>query len=369
VSLSAGFSETDEGLVGDPASTAWDAGLRARQTVFNAAVRAGVRASVAAREAAVADFEASVQAALLGVRERFYDVLLARTQITVQEQAVALLGEELANARKRVEAGSGSPFEQLRAEVSLANRQPALIRARNQYRLAAVELFRAIGLPAAEGVEDSLVGALGFAPREAALGALLDAGRAKRPELRQLEKLVALREAGLQAARAGSMPSVDAFAGWGIQKSPASNDLDDTVDGWTVGVQGSWAVFDGRATKGRVAQARAQLAQAKLAWDETALAIDAGIRQAWSSYREAAELVTASQKVVEQAREALRLARSRFDVGAATQLDVLQAQVALTEAQTNEAVALHGAAVSWARLERAASLAPLPAGAELKNGG
>jgi outer membrane protein TolC len=59
------------------------------------------------------------------------------------------------------------------------------------------------------------------------------------------------------------------------------------------------------------------------------------------------------EKVVEQAEESLRLASARSEAGTATQLDVLSAQTALTEARTTQIQALHDYAVARARLERA----------------
>jgi outer membrane protein TolC len=372
VSANAGYTRLDKGLLEGPAGSTvgspdqWQAGVRATQNIYaGGAIASGIRAAEASREAAAADFEASVQTALLSVRERYYAVLLAREQVEVQMQAVKLLEEELATATARVEAGSGSPFDRLRAEVALANGQPPLIRARNALRLSAVELLRAIGLPADESAEARIVGELRFTPDEPTLEAVLGSAQANRPELRQFERLVDASEQVVESVRAGNRPTVGLFAGYDVQKSQYSDDLDETVDGWSAGVQASWNIFDGKATRGRVAQAKAQLQQANLRLEEARLAIATEVRSAYLGYREAREILVASQRVVEQAEESVRLARSRFDVGAATQLDVLQAQVALTESRTNEALALHDANVALARLRRAAALEPLPTAATL----
>jgi outer membrane protein len=369
VSLDAGYSQVDKSLLRTPAGEtmgqpeAWSTGINASQLIYSGgAVSSSIRASRAGQEAAVAAFEASVQQALLEVRSRFYTVLLTREQVGVQEESVKLLEEELVNARSRVNAGSGSPFEQLRAEVALANGQPPLIRARNSYRQAAVELVRIIGLPPSDWTADTVMGELKFEKREFALETLLGSAQANRPELRQLELQVTAAESSVDTAAANSRPNLALFGGYEVRKSSYSPQIDETVDGWNVGVQGSWAIFDGRETRGRVRQARSRLEQTKLALEETRLAIDAEVRQGLSSYVEAVELVAASQKVVEQAGESLRLARSRYGAGAGTQLDVLQTQVALTEARLNEAQALYEANLAYARLQRAAALSGLPVG-------
>ena len=104
-------------------------------------------------------------------------------------------------------------------------------------------------------------------------------------------------------------------------------------------------------------KAASQLAQSRISEESLQASINIEVRRAYSSLLEATELVRATHKVVEQAEESLRLARSRFDAGAATQLDVLQTQVALTEARTNENEALHDYNRVRARLFKAMGIA------------
>lgn len=100
-------------------------------------------------------------------------------------------------------------------------------------------------------------------------------------------------------------------------------------------------------------QARSALEQARLATTEAQLAAEVDVRSAYSSFQEATELADASQKVVAQAEEAVRLATARYNAGTATQLDVLQAQVDLTTARTNQVQAYYTYNVAVARLRKA----------------
>lgn len=363
------YTRVDDGLISFPggSDTSWRAGVQASQTVYSGgAVSSSIRSSRAVRGAASEGFAEAVRSAQLAVQVHYYSVLLAREKVAVQEQFLDLLEEELVNARSRVQAGSGSPFDQLRAEVALANGQPGLIRARNAYHVAAVDLMRAIGLAPDPAIADRVVGELDYVPREISLEAALASAETNRPDLRRLENLLAASEANVEGARAGSRPSVAVVGSYTVEKSQfAGTGSDGSVDGWTVGAQASWSIFDGRATKGRVVQARAAAQQAQLSLEDARLAIDADVRRSYASYRDAIELVNASQKVVDQAAESLRLARSRYGAGAATQLDVLQAQVALTDARTNAAQALHDVTLAYAYLERSAALVPLPPTATL----
>src|SRR5205814_4804178 len=90
--------------------------------------------------------------------------------------------------------------------------------------------------------------------------------------------------------------------------SPARSSAKSSLDGWTVGLQSQWNIFDGRATAGRVAQARSLLEQAKLSLAESQLAVDVDVRRAISIFQQSTELAAASKKVIEQAEESVRLA-------------------------------------------------------------
>ena len=112
-------------------------------------------------------------------------------------------------------------------------------------------------------------------------------------------------------------------------------------------------IIDAGLTKGRVQQAESRLRQAELGAEQKALDIEGEVRDAWVAWEEGSMILDSSHKVVEQAEEALRLARASFEAGAATQLDVLQSQLELTRARLEEATALHTYHTALAGLRRA----------------
>jgi len=341
-----------------PTDRSWGVNLQATQVVYaGGGVAAAVKSASLAKEAALLDLQGIINEQLLLVRTRFYAVLLTQQRIAVQEENVKLLEEQLKDVRNRFEAGAVSNFEVLRAEVALANGRPALISARNAWRVSIEELRQVLGFVNAAGhnvakVPD-FVGSLepgpavGFDLRDA-----LSAARSQRPELRRLEKL---EEAGLEqvsVARSGYQPQVALFGRYDWLGAGTSG-TSFRRDGWTAGVQAQWNIFDGRATAGRVAQTKSLLMQTRLAVEESTLAIDVEVRRAHSALTEAWELVDASGKVVEQATEALRLANVRYGAGTATQLDVLTSQVALTDARLNQLVAYYNYNVALAAMRKA----------------
>ncbi len=340
--LSTTFPATDHG---------WTLQLTASQVLFSGgSVNAARKSADLTREAAILELKGVINDSLLDVRTKFYDVLLAREKIKVQEQNIELLKQQLKTATDRFDAGTTSSFEKLRAEVALANGQVPLITARNDYRLAIETLRQSLGY--ANNTPDNVrkvpefLGQFDFTPQSFDLPSSLTSARENRPELQRLAKLTSARDESVTAVRGNYYPNLSAFGGYQARGGG------DTHDGVVVGLQSSWAIFDGGATTGRVIQARSALEQAKLFESDAQLAIDVEVRRAYSSLQQANELAEASKKVVEQADEALRLANARYSAGTATQLDVLTSQVDLTTARTNQLQAYYSYNVAVARLRK-----------------
>lgn len=340
-----------------PSDRAWSISLTASQVLYaGGGVRSAVKSSQLTRDAAVLDLQATINDALLQVRTSFYNVLLAREKITVQEKNLVLLQEQLKTTTDRYDAGTVSSFEKLRAEVAVANAKVPLITAKNDYRLAIEALRQALGFTTNKN--DSIrkipdfVGTLDYTPVNFDLQAAFDAAHANRPDLQRLAKLASAREESITTARANYYPTVSAFGGWQLRKG-ITNDLGDSNDGFLVGVQSQWNIFDGRATAGRVVQAKSALEQTKLTLTEAQLDAEVEVRRAFSNWQQATELADAMKKTVEQAEEAVRLANARYNAGTATQLDVLQSQTDLTTARTNQVQAYYNYTVAVASLRKA----------------
>lgn len=359
VSTSALYQRNDPEIGGGfPASNqTWQVSLTATQVLYaGGGVKSAVRSVKLAREAALLELQAVINEALLQVRTAFYEVLLAREQIKVQESNLELLQQQLKTATDRFEAGTVSSFEKLRAEVAMANAKVPLITARNNYRLAIEALRLALGFttpPAASArKEPAFVGTLDFTPQQFDRFGALSAARSQRPDLQRLAKLAESREEAVTTAKSALYPNVAAFGGWTLRKG-LTDRFGDSNNGWLIGVQSQWDIFDGRMTQGRVAQARSVLNQTRLTLTEAQLAVDVEVSRAHSRWQEASELAEASALVVEQATEAVRLANARYNAGTGTQLDVLSAQVELTTARTNQIQAFFSYNVAVAALRKA----------------
>jgi outer membrane protein len=338
----------------------WDASLRIVQSIYEGGrLGSAIRAARLTKDQALLQYQTAVSDALMATRLAYYDVLLAAQQIVVNEASVNLLGREFEDQQRRLEAGTVPRFNVLRAEVAAANARPALIRARNAYRIAKNNLSNLLGynLPRDvwEDIPLQLTDPLTADPYQVDLPVAISQALEKRTELGALRKAEQLQAENIINARSGYQPSLQGVAGYGWRNASFTEpvELGHAISGWNVGAQMSWDIFDGFLTRGKVIQARAQRERARNDVADNSRQIELEVRTAYSTFIEAREVLESQQKVQEQAEESLRLARARTDAGTGTQLDVLNAETALTQSRTTQIQALRDYAVARARLERA----------------
>ncbi|MCB0310536.1 MAG: TolC family protein, partial [Bdellovibrionales bacterium] len=336
----------------------WNANLELSQKLFAGGRLSAERAQGRLLlEAAQLEFNAAINNVLRNVKIAFFDVLLSRARIDVHDQSVKLLEQELEQERNKLSAGTVSDFNVLRAEVELANARTPLIRARNDLRLSLEELSNQLGLPHRDpsvvAPALKIVGELVFEDNVLDLAKALSEAYQHRPELKRLKAIKKASDEGIRISRSEYFPELLVYAGYGAEKSRFEDSLDEIDHGWQAGVRTSWNFFSGQNTTGKIIQARADREIAQIAEEEMRQQVEIEVRTALSRLVEAKELVLAASKVVEQADESFRLAKARLDAGSARQIDVLDTQVALTEARTNKIEALYAFNISQAELRKA----------------
>jgi outer membrane protein len=338
----------------------WNAGVQLIQTIYSGGkLMAAVRAAKVTKQQALAQYQTTLADTLLSVRLAYYDILLAAEQIGVNETSVNLLQKELDDQQHRYDAGTVPNFNVLRAKVSVANARPPLLQARNNYRIAKNNLSNLLGynLPRDiwENIPLNLTDGLDAAPYEINLPNALQQALEKRPELLALRKTEELQDLNITDAASGYKPELQVFAGYtwfNAQFSPPV-DLTHDINGWNVGGQVSWNIFDGLLTHGKVVQAKALYEKSKTAVDEEMRNVELEVRTTYSDFLEAQEVLESQKTVQEEAEESLREANARSDAGTGTQLDVLDAENQLTQARSTRVQALHDYDAARARFERA----------------
>jgi len=327
------------------------------QLIFNGTSYNQIRGTFFQRDSAYFSFRNILDQLLATVKTQFYQVVVNRELIKVQEQSVHLLESQLKDQQNRFEAGTVPRFNVLQAEVALYNQIPLLITAQNNYRISKITLAKTLGLDFQPGRGENppldVIGEMPYNPRTISLVNAIEMGKQRRPFLKQARANVLNQLQQVRTAAGQYLPTITATGGGEWVSSPVNSRWHDISKGWVAGVQGSMPIWDSGAIAGQVVQQRALLSEAKITYDDDVRQVELEVQTAYSNLQQNRELIVSQEKNVEQAEEALRLAKARLDAGAGVQLDVLNAQVQLLTAQSTRLQALFGYNSSLAEFDRA----------------
>lgn len=331
--------------------------IEATQVLFaGGRIISQIRAADFTRDSSYYGFRNAIDQVVATTRQQFYLVLQNRALIGVQEDSIKLLTSQLQDQQNRFEAGTVPRFNVLQAQVALSNQEPLLILARNNYRVAQLQLAKTLGLDFDPNRGDDApleaVGELRYQPRSIPLTRAIELAKERRPFLKQ-QKAIMLGDAEqVRVARSGYFPQINATGGSEVRSSAFSDNPRDVSSGYIFGATGTWAIWDWGATYGAVKQARAILEESKITLDDAGRQVELEVQQAHSTLKQSAALVHATEESVGQAEEALRLATARLDAGAGTQLEVLNARTEVTVAQSNRVQALYAYNTALAEFDR-----------------
>src|SRR5213595_1058628 len=328
-----------------------------RQLVFNGTTWPSIRGTFFQRDSAYFAFRNTLDQVISIVNTQFYQIVVNKALIGVQEQSVHLLESQLKDQQNRFEAGTVPRFNVLQAEVALYNQIPQLITAQNNYRISKLTLAKTLGLyfepRRGENPPLEVVGEMPYAPRTINLADAIEMGKERRPFLKQARANVLNQLQQVRATAGQWLPTITTTGGGEWVSSPVNSSWHDISKGWLALVQGSLPIWDSGAIAGQVIQQRALFSETKITYDDDVRQVELEIQQAYSNLQQNQELVKSQEKNVELADEALRLAKARLDAGAGVQLDVLNATVQLLTAQSTRLQALFGYNSSLAEFDRA----------------
>jgi len=300
-----------------------------------------------------ADLERTRGTVETSVIKAYYD--LARTQLLVELKTSSLQAssEQHEQTRRSFAMGAVARSDTLRSGVRLAEARLGLLEAENSWQLARVALATLIGRDTRE--ELSVVGPRidSFAPieRDAAVAAAL----AYDPTLRAANLRSAAAGQSLRVAQAGLYPSVGASYrfGW-YDLSPPDRALDVFAEdySYSLSLGLSWDLFDRFQTKRGVQQARAGLRQQEYAADQQRRGIVQSVESILVTLENNRKRIDLARATIVLAEEDLRLARERYRVGAATLLEVTEAEVSLIQGRSSEIEGVAGYLTALAELER-----------------
>ena len=308
----------------------------------------------------------------MDVRIAFNELLLNRAKVHVREESVRVLDEELKNQQQQLSAGIVGKLNVQRAEVALANERPELFNAQTELKnsyLRLSELFGTDVHPGAQASPFEISGELQYRPNHPDLNNCLARADANRPVIKARQKDIAIEDRQYVLDRSASRPHVRAFSGYEMysERDPAVGP--EFNYGGVVGINATWNIFDGYATKGRMQATRARREAAVEALAAARRSVASEVRSAFFDLQQAERVLESETKNVQTADEALEMAKGNFAAGLGTQLDVLQAASDVTRTRTTRlsAIYLHNVALSRLAHACASSAEALDFGSDIKN--
>ena len=346
---SSGSSSTDIGDIFGGRQDLRTAQLNLKQVVFTwGQLGAAVRAARLGFEFSDAQVRRFRQSVARDVTTAFWDVLAAREIETIARQDLAQKERHLAETTRRQTAGTATEFDVLAAQVAVENARPSVIRGQNAVRVARDRL----GFLLADITDDvDVTGTLATAPEPLPVYAdVLAQALKSRPELQEIDSQQGIYGELVTIAKAGNKPRLDFSASWG-KKSYGLKTLSSSGTAWNAGLFATIPLFDGNRTKGRVAQARSELASITLEEVKMRDGIALDVRTAVNAVGEATEIMTALVGTVKQAERLLFLAEKGFELGVKTRLEVQDAELNVSVARANLARAQRDYRVARVNLE------------------
>lgn len=311
-------------------------------------VESGIRQKRLGLTSADLAVDAARQQVKYNAASKYFTVLQTRNLVQVDRESVENLTAHLKNVQAQFEVGTVAKTDVLRSQVELANAQQSLIKAENNYQLAVANLNNVMGQPLS--TELQIKQELGYEAYSLSMDDCIAYSLQHRPELEQAKLSEEINKEAVKYAQAGYRPTVTVTAGTDLSDPsfPGDNYKD-----WYAIAKASWNIFDAGATKASVKAAQATLEESGHTLNQTKDSVQLEVRQAYLNMKEAEKRIDTSKVAVDQAQEDFKIAQVRYTAGVGTNLDVMDAQVALTEAKTNYIQALYDYNTNKADLERA----------------
>lgn len=309
-------------------------------------------ASKADHAAARLDVIASEQDLIFGVKTAYFAYLAADQNVSVLEEAAKRSEEQLKLIQSKFDLGSASKSDVLKQKVQYGNDKLELLRARNGVTTTAANLAYTIGVDPRENWQFSdKYSSRSF---DGTLDSAVAFGLTHRPALMSLEKSVSAAKSSLGSALSGYLPTLGGFASYSISDGTRGDTLiyNSSSKTSTYGFQASWNIFDGFLRERNVTSAKVSRnnLQAALA-DARNLAIS-NIKTAYLDIERLKEQKMVAEENVTAANEDLKITQEKYNLGAATILDLLNAQVSLKRADVSRISADFDLNLAMSKLEQ-----------------
>lgn len=316
----------------------WVVQVSATQSIYSAGVnQQQIAIAQLQNQTSLVQLQAVTDQVLRSVHDAVYEIIFDQAQIDAWKKSCQLLSEELTRQQQYFDAGKTTRFSILRTQVNLGNQQAELYQA--QGRLVSSQVALAQLLNIEWPVEDRknppfyVQDELSCPPVRSDLQTLTTQALSHRPELEVIQHQIEIAQRQIEIDKATNVPRLDAFAAIQQYRDQTQADFNRSINNYSIGVLGSWDIFDGFNGRGKVMSDTASLDSSKISLNTTRLQIQNEVRDAYERLKTAEVLVQDQTANIKTAEDSVRLSQNSADAGYATPLDILQATLDLTTAR------------------------------------
>ena len=330
----------------------WNFGLSASQLIYDFGQSFDQWRAARANAGAQRENEnTTMLQVLLNVRTAFFTARASKALMKVAEETKTNQEHHLAQIQGFVEIGTRPEIDLAQVRSDLANARLAMINAENSYETAKARLNQTMGVEAPTNYEVADETLPPVEQEDQTTEVLLAEALRTRPEFAVLSDQIRAQELTLASVRGGYGPSL--FLSTEFTSDGSQLDQDSQARNWSGGISLNWPLFQGEFTRGKAAEAQANLRVLKSQSDTLRQQVRLEVEQARLAVRAAKAAIMAADDAVVNTRKLLDLAEGRYQTGVGSIIELGDAQVALSNAEAQKVQADYNLASARAQLLQA----------------
>lgn len=335
------------------ASWSSNANINVNMNLINGSNIFGYKQALSQKNSAQHSFEDSKQTIIYQVKERYYNLLKAEKLLEVAEDNIKLSEESLKRAEVLFEVGKVPKSDVLQARYEFENYRLSEIEARNSLKIAKASLNHILGRDT--DLDIQIVDNLDVVEVEVEYQDAMENATSSHPLIFKCTYDVAAAKDQVGLATSAYLPSVSGYYGysWRHKDFNEITNAFDTDYSWYMGAQLSIPIFQGFSRSANLSKAKLYHKSQKELLIQTIRDIEFEVQNAFFEVQQAKKKIAVTQNAEEVANENLRLNQEKYNLGAGTMLDLINAQVSYTEAKSNQIQSLYDYKYAIARLQKA----------------
>lgn len=332
--------------------------VNVKQMIFNGSFFVGLRAARTLEQLTDFDLKKAENDVVENVKKAYFGVLVSQERVKLGQANLARLDTLLKETKALNEAGFAEKIEVSRVQVQRNNAYTQFEQSIAAYQISQQILKLQMGMPM--DYELALTETLTELNPEAEIQELLTAEASGRVEMNQLETNIELAKLDLKNNLVQYMPTIDLNGN--IRRSGAGNELNRVYNkqNWfgssLIGISMSIPIFDGLAKSARIQKNRIQISQLENQRNFLTESFKNEVFTAKTNLKNDFDLLEVQRENLDLATEVFRVAKVKYQEGVGSNLEVVDADAALIQAEINYLGAIYDGLISLVELEKALGL-------------